>query len=111
MRYHWRIVILISAIFWGFIMMGCSQVNFRVEMIAVSRTGTSSIKYHIYTGEAWKTGPKKWIKIQDIETLPRSTYIIKMVSGGRGWAAVRLDTKTGRSWFIDANDVWEEVTE
>lgn len=97
------------------ILTGCSWTPKQMQQdpYEVISCGTSDdtslfIKYSTYTGEAWILSDK-WMQIPDDEKLPESKYVIKVVSmAGHRYAAIRIDTVTGRSWSA-INNRWVEI--
>ncbi len=67
-----------------------------------------AILYNENTGKAWFRFPTYWRIIKEKEELPKSHYIVRMIGiGGEYWAAIRMDTQSGRCWTV--NESWVEI--
>ncbi|MDP2714689.1 hypothetical protein [Rheinheimera sp.] len=86
------------------IISGCTTTlpnnqSYGLEMVSIGEKGeTRHIKYNRTTGEAWWASDTAWTKITDQETLPESNYLIRIISTGASWRALRIDTKSGKTW-------------
>jgi hypothetical protein len=81
--------------------------------LVVTSTGYSwvTMRYNEITGETWFQVPYLWHTIGEEKKLSDSWYIVRMIGFGENqWAAIRLDTRSGRCWIM--NDFyWIETTD
>lgn len=70
-----------------------------LEIVPVQENGqTRHVKYNRVTGETWWASNTTWVKIEDKEPLPISTYEVKIVPTKTSWRAIRIDTESGHAW-------------
>lgn len=85
--------------------------RFALEIVPINGDGqTRHVKYDQVTGEAWWASDTTWIKIEDKEALPVSTYKVKIVPTETSWRAIRIDTVSGDAWK-NSRGKWIPFTE
>ena len=83
---------------------GCSSINhidntYGIEIVSIGTKGdTRHIKFNKITGESWWSDNVIWKPIIDDTAIPESQYVVKIVSTGSSWRALRIDTSTGKTW-------------
>lgn len=95
---------------------GCAHVPSQTStggamQLVMTSTGYSwvAMRYNEVTGETWFQFPYYWRTIGEKESLPESNYIIRMVGfGGDYWAAIRMDTRSGRCWMVQ-DSYWVRI--
>ncbi len=95
---------------------GCSSAFKQVqqnpyEVISGGSTTESYLfmKYSRSTGQTWFLIAEGWQPITDDEVLPKSNYMVKVLSlEDYRYSAIRIDTATGQSWS-SINNRWVEL--
>jgi hypothetical protein len=82
---------------------GCASIPqpsglYEIELVPLHHNETRHIKYNKSTGEAWWSSNTTWKKIKEEGAVSRSIYEIKVVSTGKSWRAIRIDTVSGKTW-------------
>jgi hypothetical protein len=95
-------------------LVGAADPTDRIYDVRVVLSSTNTwygIRFKPGTGEAWQCTNMKWQKIKDAEQLPLSVYDVTMHGDGQaGMICVRIDTKSGKTWDLDAGE-WKLVAE
>ncbi len=106
------VIFMLSLVF----LAGCSSAFKQVqqnpyEVISDGSTRESYlfVKYSRSTGQTWILTVKGWQPITDDEVLPKSNYMVKIVSlEDYRYSAIRINTATGQSWS-SINNRWVEL--
>jgi hypothetical protein len=82
----------------------------RYDVVAAPTTETQwdGIKYDRLTGETWMAIKGKWVVIEEKVTLPKSLYKIIIIPLRSDFEAVRLDTRSGKSWRLQGGN-WQTM--
>ena len=73
--------------------------GYGIEIVSIGTQGeTRHVKFNRVTGESWWSENTVWKPIIDIKPIPESQYIIKIISTGKSWRALRIDTFSGDTW-------------
>ncbi len=109
-------MIRLILIFLFLLITGCASTvhndhTYGLEMVSIRDKGeTRHIRYNKITGESWWANDTKWVKITDEEILPESSYLVSVASTDSSWRALRLDTKSGKTWK-NSKGKWVPFTE
>jgi hypothetical protein len=85
--------------------------QFRIKTVT---TGNSwvAFRYNVSTGETSQTISFKFQKVTEPGTIPNGDYDLEAAplgpNGYVGYALVRIDRVSGRSWFLQGN-AWVEI--
>lgn len=83
---------------------GCSSTHhidekYGIEIVSIgTKDDTRHIKFNKVTGETWWSDNVVWKEIRDNKSIPKSQYVVKIISTGSSWRALRIDTVSGKTW-------------
>jgi hypothetical protein len=99
-----RVIFFFLTVSYALVTQGVSaSVDGPFELVIGSYNKASEyiiLKYNKESGEAWLKGEKGYESLPENQKIPESVYQIKITDFNQGWLAIRIDTRTGRTWTL-----------